>query len=128
MTHAKSRYRFGNIQFNEPSRFLDEIDEKYLYRPQIMRKEAGRAPASRREPAKRNLRPVSRASVSTNDPTFKAAKPEEIVTGIRVKHQKFGTGKVLAVEGSSSGKKATVFFDGKGKKVLLLKYAKLQIV
>ena len=128
MTHAKSRYRFGNIQFNEPSRFLHEIDERYLARPQIIRREAGRTAASRREPVKQNVRISPRTAVSSENTDFTPAKPEEIIAGIRVKHQKFGTGKVLAVEGSSTGKKATVFFDGKGKKVLLLKYAKLQIV
>ncbi|MCB0854120.1 MAG: DUF3553 domain-containing protein, partial [Bacteroidetes bacterium] len=103
-------------------------DERYLARPQIIRREAGRTAASRREPVKQNVRISPRTAVSSENTDFTPAKPEEIIAGIRVKHQKFGTGKVLAVEGSSTGKKATVFFDGKGKKVLLLKYAKLQIV
>ncbi len=32
ITYANSRYRFGQLQQNEPSRFLEEIPEKYLDR------------------------------------------------------------------------------------------------
>src|SRR6195952_2324672 len=32
LTYAKDRYRFGNLQQNEPSRFLNELPEKYLDR------------------------------------------------------------------------------------------------
>ncbi|MEO6290132.1 MAG: UvrD-helicase domain-containing protein, partial [Ginsengibacter sp.] len=32
LTYAKDRYRFGNLQQNEPSRFINELPEKYLDR------------------------------------------------------------------------------------------------
>lgn len=48
--------------------------------------------------------------------------------GMEVEHEKFGTGKVLNVEGVLPNKKATVFFAGVGQKQLLLKFAKLKIV
>lgn len=32
LTYAKDRYRFGNLQQNEPSRFLNELPEKHLDR------------------------------------------------------------------------------------------------
>lgn len=32
LSYARSRYRYGNFQFCEPSPFIDEIDEKYLER------------------------------------------------------------------------------------------------
>ena len=44
-----------------------------------------------------------------------------------VKHEKFGTGKVLQIDGLIDNKKATVFFEILAK-VLLLKFAKLQII
>ncbi|MEL6844729.1 MAG: 3'-5' exonuclease [Bacteroidota bacterium] len=136
MSHAKSRYRFGQMQFNEPSRFLDEIDEKYLSRPKPASDNWG-AFAPRRaavEPPKKRdtsrLTPMSKATrrPTTQKANFKAANPADIVPGLQVEHQKFGKGKVLQVEGAGPGKKATVFFEGKGQRVLLLKYAKLQIV
>jgi DNA helicase-2/ATP-dependent DNA helicase PcrA len=48
--------------------------------------------------------------------------------GMKVQHDKFGIGKVLAVEGSADSRKATVFFEGVGQKQLMLKFAKLTII
>ncbi len=138
LSHAKSRYRFGQIQFNEPSRFLDEIDDRFLARP----KDKGASDnwgafAPRRSaverPQKRDTSKLTPMSSATRRPltqksNFKAADPADIVAGLQVEHQKFGKGKVLQVEGAGPGKKATVFFKGKGQRVLLLKYAKLQII
>ena len=50
----------------------------------------------------------------------KELQPEPPVT--------IGKGKVIAVEGNGSNKKATVFFNGIGNKSLLLRFAKLKIV
>lgn len=136
LTYAKSRYKFGNIQFNEPSRFIEEIDHQYLLRPyrDSIRRESRSAVQpgyDRRSAAQRGtLRPVGRDAVpvSNGSSSFKPANPKDIVPGIQVLHQKFGKGKVLTVEGEGQGKKATVFFESKGQRVLLLKYAKLQIM
>jgi DNA helicase-2/ATP-dependent DNA helicase PcrA len=45
-----------------------------------------------------------------------------------VKHERFGTGKVIAMEGVFPGNKATVDFGPQGQKQLLLKFAKLSLV
>jgi len=129
LSFAKSRYKFGQLQFNEPSRFLDEIDEKYLKRPQrpALREVKSAIPSVQSAaPRRKNLSPISRAVVGT--PGFQAADPAKIIAGVQVYHQKFGKGKVLNVEGLGPNRKATVFFKEKGQRVLLLKYAKLQIV
>ena len=137
MTFARSRYRFGETQFNEPSRFLHEVDGKFLRRPERPAREElmaqSRPTGTRREvaPNRRNLRPMSRpggAPRQEQDSDFKAADPKDIVEGLSVRHQKFGRGTVEAVEGSGNGKKATVVFASKGKRVLLLKYARLEIL
>ncbi|MEM7510993.1 MAG: UvrD-helicase domain-containing protein [Bacteroidota bacterium] len=131
LSHAKSRFRFGNIQYNEASRFLDELDEQYIQRTSSFaaRKTAsdktfstGRRSVVQRRTASR------RGSSVPNNPDFKAADPGEIHPGLEVLHQKFGQGKVMAVEGDGPDKKATVFFQQKGQRVLLLKFAKLQII
>ena len=31
LTYAERRYRFGNLSDTEPSRFIEEIDERYLH-------------------------------------------------------------------------------------------------
>jgi DNA helicase-2/ATP-dependent DNA helicase PcrA len=51
-----------------------------------------------------------------------------IQAGMEVEHAKFGSGKVLLVEGKEGDLKATVFFQGFGNKQLLLKFAKLKII
>jgi len=45
-----------------------------------------------------------------------------------VEHARFGKGKVVKLEGASPDTKATIFFPGSGKKVLLLKFAKLKVL
>jgi DNA helicase-2/ATP-dependent DNA helicase PcrA len=47
---------------------------------------------------------------------------------MRIEHNKFGTGRVLQIEGREEDRKATILFDTKGEKILLLKYAKLRIL
>ena len=48
--------------------------------------------------------------------------------GMKVKHTRFGEGKVLTISGDGADKKAGVFFSGIGLKQLLLKFAKLEIL
>lgn len=135
LSFAKSRYRFGQIQFNEPSRFLQEVDAKYLQRPRQVMSNPGRSavplPRDRRSAEKpkpqENPRPLQQTSSSPVG-EFVASDPAEIAAGLSVFHLKFGEGKVVTVEGNGDGKKATVVFKDKGQRVLLLKYAKLQII
>ena len=47
---------------------------------------------------------------------------------MRVKHSKFGSGKIVEISGENINKKATIFFEGVGKKQLLLRFAKLEII
>ena len=51
-----------------------------------------------------------------------------LTNGMRIEHNKFGTGRVLQIEGREEDRKATILFDTKGEKILLLKYAKLRIL
>ena len=128
LSYAKSRYRFGTIQYNEPSRFLEEISPEYLRKPQQAARRTAKSPIPGRRPAaRRNLKPLSQLK-GEPESNFQASAPKDIVPGVRVRHQKFGKGKVLSVEGEGGGKKAVIQFSDKGQRVLLLKYAKLQII
>jgi DNA helicase-2/ATP-dependent DNA helicase PcrA len=69
-----------------------------------------------------NARPLQSAA------DFEASDPSHIVVGMQVEHQRFGTGKVVSLEGRSPEIKATIDFPGQGQKQLLLKFAKLRIV
>ena len=70
--------------------------------------------------------------IDATGPVMHNAGAEELIsrlqTGMEVAHERFGTGKVIAMEGTGPNKKATVFFQTVGQKQLLLKFAKLRML
>lgn len=48
--------------------------------------------------------------------------------GSRVRHAKLGVGRVLKVDGSGPDVRLTVYFEGKGKRTLIAKYAALEVI
>lgn len=156
LSHAESRYRWGNLTLSEPSRFIEEIDQSLIERT---RKASFRGTSSfneginfsnpfsksfqtTREFQKKTTQsdtpyinkgtnsttPININAPKNNDSDFVAASPEDIEEGMRVLHQKFGQGTVMKVEGIGPNKKATVLFDECGSKQLMLKFAKLNIL
>jgi len=137
LTHAKMRYKFGTPQFCEPSRFVDEIPDKFIN--QTQKASSGKGvfagqPTTGLLP-KSNLTPINKL---TNSNTVLKSKPvansqsfgkdamiEDIVPALRIYHAKFGYGTVFSTEGSGQDKKAVIRFDTVGEKTLLLKFAKL---
>lgn len=126
VSYAKSRLRWGNFTFCEPSRFLSEIDPVFIERTQGAKSSS--PPVS--IPG-RNSRPdisnMSRVKPG-NSSTAPATDYSSLKTGLRVKHDRFGSGTIMALEGNSSDMKATVVFDAVGEKKLLLRFAKLDII
>ena len=138
ISYAENRYRWGNLTFCEPSRFIDEIDGKYIESPgnplkSLQDQETSDKHQSKggykRPVAQQRLRKANTPQTPSNktDHDFDSSPPEKIIPGVQVEHQRFGVGKVLNVEGAGASKKATVFFPAIGQKQLLLKYAKLKI-
>jgi len=138
ITHAKTRYRWGNLADCRPSRFLREIDPKFIrYRgnqqmvtvKSMDEEEVFSAPEQIRPPLRRIIPVRNAASAQTSeDENFEPDNPDLIQTGMSVIHPRFGNGKVLQIEGDGNSRKATVFFKGSGHKQLLLKFARLKIV
>lgn len=144
LSYSMSRFRWGNLISCEPSRFLEEMDAQYIMAADLPQSRQniysnGNNFRSRDEVktfsknsfTKNNLKPVARtrsASAVTHSADFIPDNPKEIVVGMEVQHAKFGTGKVVSIEGNFPDNKATVFFLGEGNKQLLLKYARLKIV
>ncbi len=135
LTCAKTRWRYGKMETFTPSRFLGEIDPSFLlveredtggYRTKHVEKQNERRGRQEME-VKRNFTPVRRAV--TNDIVANAGEEPypSLKTGAVVVHQRFGLGKVLNLEGRGADKKATVEFENVGRKVLLLKFAKIDI-
>lgn len=148
LSFAKQRYRYGNLEFCTPSRFIGEIDVNHLdirdgnlastfqrNTSRLTEKTARTANKSRATTpgAVPPQRLAQRATFSRNqnnqlNSTFVGDDPERIQAGLYVEHQRFGRGKVIAVEGDMPARKAKVFFPNAGEKQLLLKFAKLKIV
>lgn len=121
LTCAKSRYQYGNMQFNTPSRFLREIDSHLM---NVNGKLPGR---ENRESA------TSHTSLRGFDSPLRrtdsaATEKHSLAVGATIEHQRFGIGKVIKVEGVGENEKATVKFDNVGIKCLLLKFAKYKVI
>ncbi|WP_319229375.1 UvrD-helicase domain-containing protein [Draconibacterium orientale] len=151
-SYANQRYRWGNLDFCTPSRFLEEIDEQFLdtsgiaasssptrraqsnddIQPERYHKNPVRRqpPGAFKTPESQNFfnkKLVSLKESSRAQNTFQGDAPEKIQTGMVVEHQRFGEGKVINIEGVAPNIKATVFFKSGTQKQLLLKFAKLKI-
>ncbi|MBT3385707.1 MAG: UvrD-helicase domain-containing protein [Prolixibacteraceae bacterium] len=149
-SYANQRYRWGKLDFCSPSRFLNDLDEKYLDEPNInnllnknfdkniltsekqARQFTGRTPLSsfkNRDPQNIFGKKLVKLKESENlKAKFQSDKPDKIQSGMMIEHQRFGKGKVLKIEGIAPNFKATIFFQNTGQKQLLLKFAKLKII
>ena len=121
LSYANSRYRWGKLIYCEESRFLNEIDKEF-----VKLKKSNNLNSISDSPLKKvfykpnpNLKRLSRnAPINVN---LKINFSE----GENVSHEKFGTGKIVKIEGFGNDTKAIVKFKKFGEKNLLLRFAKL---
>ena len=146
LSYALTRYRWGQLIQNEPSRFIEEIDEQYLNLPTVSARRpepfdfntartsfykpmpSGSGPRTT-TPPKPGMKKVSASAPgAAADSGVAPTASGGIAPGVEVKHARFGKGKVLKLEGEEPNVKATVFFPSAGQKQLLLKFAKLEVL
>lgn len=154
LTYTQNRYRWGKLIDAEPSRFLEEIDEKYIenltpvtntyrYKPLIDSDIFGDVDKSKLrqvKPTKGNPPVVGRPN-ETQLRKLRKLKPElskpignttiidpNLSEGTLVNHTRFGKGVVVKIEGAGNDKKAEIRFDKGDIKKLLLRFAKLEIL
>ena len=158
ITYANTRYKFGSLVQNEPSRFIDELPEKYLDRSFAgvgtkgssgfatsayermnggwgaavqAEKRYGPAPNKKKDETPSYLGPkMAHQKVVEHKPSadFVASDTSNLQPGQKVEHQKFGFGEVMKMEGAAHNPIATVKFDQNGEKKIMLNYAKLRII
>jgi DNA helicase-2/ATP-dependent DNA helicase PcrA len=126
LTFANSRYQYGQMRYNDPSRFLEEISDQNLDSIISITKK----PEFPEPKILGNFKPLGarKPMISVNPDDFVAANPNDIKPGMEVIHLKFGQGKVIAVDERLV---ATIVFDGltdTPEKRIMLQFAKLQIV
>lgn len=140
ITHCDSRMRNGKTETNDISMFVREIDPKYLESPLMSASPSfgsfyGKSSPARREAPSRQTYgrnmgfPGQRPSATppAADPNFKADDMNVFREGQRVEHNRFGAGKILSLSGVAPEIRAEVEFDAYGRKILLLKYAKMRL-
>ncbi|MBN9313387.1 MAG: UvrD-helicase domain-containing protein [Chryseobacterium sp.] len=153
-TYAVSRFQWGKITDAEPSRFLSEVDEEYLefvnpatesrfvnhsglkstifdelpteprfFKKKEEKKTLQRSSENTPQPsAPKNLKPIATAKITHSS----GASSENIEVGDRVRHDRFGVGEVIFLDGTDPQNiKAKVNFQHEGEKNLILKFAKL---
>jgi len=129
LSYAESRYKFGELIYCNPSRFIYEIDKKLIDNIQQVNNVYSDNNIDLKNSTNKNkLIPLN--YINNNEPynKFKTDDTQLIKKGVTVQHQRFGLGKVIDIEGQGNNKKATVIFNSVGKKQLLLKFAKLTIL
>jgi DNA helicase II / ATP-dependent DNA helicase PcrA len=136
LSYALNRYKWGNLERSGPSRFLREMDQKFLDYPQTGGKPFH--PGNRFENKPQSIREeqdpyISRRGLKkvisgTNSYTILPGitSSEVFNEGDNVQHERFGNGKIISIEGQPPNTTATVEFEKDGKKKLLLRFAKLK--
>ena len=154
ISYANTRYKFGQVVQNDPSRFINELPEDHLDRSYAgggFRNQSTSSASERMrgwgqsntiqqksffdQPIKPIERPSYMPPSSLTKPVvhqpsadFKPSDTSDLREGQKVEHQKFGFGMVLKMEGASHNPIATIKFDLNGEKKIMLNYAKLRIV
>jgi DNA helicase-2/ATP-dependent DNA helicase PcrA len=140
LSFASSRFKFGTISSSEPSRFLSELDPQYLQMDSIFTSKqatttstagAGKTITGVRQGTpllvKQTSAPASKPAAKPIDPNFVGDDTSNLQAEQIVEHQRFGLGKVTMVEGHGDNKKAHIEFETEGKKMIVLRFAKLKI-
>lgn len=131
LSYAVSRFRWGNLVYAEPSRFLEEIDEQFVNWPVHLSGTSISETASGGALFKKKINVPQPKKLRKIEPSSKAAESDDLSDlriGAQVEHASFGKGKVIALEGEEPNIKAIVYFPAVGQKQLLLRFAKLKII
>ena len=133
LTCAQNRFRYGRMEFDTPSRFIRDIDPRFLQiegeKSSLPRIQPRIQPRSTPQPSQPPFSTVSLSSSPLNpapqsSPAPSSSSDSPLQPGDRIEHTRFGVGEVIKMEGSGENCKATVVFRNSGTKQLLLKFAR----
>ena len=146
LSYAHNRYKWGVSGKTQPSRFIYDIDPRYVNLPEQEPMEEEPQPSRKPGLGKSNApdfqkgltgseknRKLTKIGERHKEPAKQAEQPAsyngELQVGMRVSHDRFGEGKIIHIEANPpNNTKATIFFNDYGQKQLLLKFAKLKII
>ena len=156
LTYANTRYRYGQLVQNDPSRFIDEMPEEQIDKTSsgggarnqssgwgsaYDRMHGGnnkswndpeKTTSKKTEGSKPSYLPVVAPHTLNKNhipsANFTPCDPSALEAGCKIEHQKFGFGVIKEIEGSAHNPIAVILFDKNGEKKIMLNYAKLSIV
>jgi len=144
LSYAQSRYRNGQPTAPRPSRFLHDIDGRYLNytygarpvpepisRPSLAWRTVSDRPTTAPRSASSQWRPTTPTPASAAPTAPDGAsihRASELTVGMAILHGKFGRGTIRAIDIQDIGETATVEFANTGTRKLLLKFAKFSIL
>lgn len=146
LSYARTRFRYGKMEFGTPSRFLRDIDTCFLDLPHeagIGHKVDEGAARFRKEEVRQQIRPRAQviaptlprnlkkvANSSTENQSAQSMQTSlgELRVGQNIQHERFGMGEVTKLEGSGDNAKATIRFRHAGEKQLLLRFARFTVI
>lgn len=154
LTCAKTRFRYGQVEYDVPSRFIKEIDQRYIRKMDGGDTEGfSTSRTSWRNSYETTPKPaVQKGAIMFSKPTFATTSgsrmtrmrttPSSTTTqvtsyndgknsiriGSVINHQRFGKGEIVSIEGTGENAKATVRFQLAGQKQLLLKFARYEVL
>lgn len=154
LTCAKTRFRYGQVEYDVPSRFIKEIDQRYIRKMDGGDTEGfSTSRTSWRNSYETTPKPtVQKGATIYSKPTFATTSgsrmtrmrttPSSTTTqvtsyndgknsiriGSVINHQRFGKGEIVSIEGTGENAKATVRFQLAGQKQLLLKFARYDVL
>lgn len=143
LSFARSRFKNGQTTMCIPSRFLRDIDMKYLETEDSYRRPEADSFVSERKTESRPAftSPLQQAKMRetpsvglrkltrmTETRVSSAAEQDfsDFQVGMRVRHARFGEGVILSFDGDGNNRKALIEFDNSGQKQLFLKFARLE--
>lgn len=154
LSFAATRTRNGKHESNSPSRFIREVDSRYIANPLTNEdydrnddddtpsfggwgKKSGAVVSQKRQsgatvmPVRTGPTVVRRAQpvpARVPDAEFTPTPILQLRAGQRIEHNRFGFGKIMEISGNPADLKAKISFDDHGEKILILKYAKIRVV
>ena len=135
LSHTTNRFKWGQYIDCEASRFLSELNEEFTQKTEVFAKKEKKYYQKKYYVNKKETKatniiipPKGFKKTSLTSHKINQSDVSNIQNGMRVKHSKFGNGKILEISGQDINKKATIFFENIGQKQLLLRFAKLEIL
>ena len=124
ISYALNRFRFGNIIYSEPSRFLKELDEQFIeYKIRSVSNNNFNSVVKLKKKFEKNkLKKIVLEKINYN------FRGQQFEIGMKIKHPKFGIGVIYNLDGQGVNKKISVKFREFGEKTLLEQYSNLEII